>query len=174
MRPIKKFRHWDAIKLLAHPARSEIVQLCRAQPRSIQELSRALELNPGSVHNHVHRLRDAGFLALAATRMVRGAEEKRYRTTARFFDLGEVRAADVPRRNQYIARDVQRELLRLLEEDARTTARRASVWLSAADAARARALLEELHAFLDAQDGSGPLRCTLLTAFGTRRSTDER
>ncbi len=71
---------------------------------SIQDLARAMGLNPGSIHNHVHKLRDAGFLEIESTRTVNGIVEKKYRRTGRFFSLFDVPAKDVAARNKGIGK----------------------------------------------------------------------
>jgi predicted ArsR family transcriptional regulator len=173
MKDVKKFSRWDAIKLFEHPARRVIVDLCHVAPRSIQDLATETELNPGSVHNHVHKLRAAGFLEVVATRVVNGIVERKYACTARHFDFSEVDARDRPKRNKYIARYVEREVTELLAADEGATVLRFAADLSPTHRARARALIDELRRVMTEQNGSGDVPCTLVVAFGRRTQDDD-
>jgi predicted ArsR family transcriptional regulator len=165
---LKRFTTWSAMRLLEHPARRTITELCGTTPRSIQDLSRLLSLNPGSVHNHVHKLRDAGFLEVVEKRVINGIVEQKYLCTARQFDFSDMHARDVPKRNSFIARDVAREIATLMDSDGKTTVTRLAPTLSEEDIARVRKLMVELRQFIVERDGSGDVPCGFVVAFGRR------
>lgn len=105
MKAVVTIREWKRSKvLLASDDRRVIVDLCRPQAMSIQDISRALDLNPGSVHNHIHKLHEAGFLKVESTRKINGIIEKKYRRTGLFYSLFYVAPEDVEARNKTIAK----------------------------------------------------------------------
>ncbi len=109
-------KDWQVSKLLfLSDDRREIVDLCRGKAMSIQDLSVTMGLNPGSIHNHVHKLHDAGLLDIESTRTINGIVEKKYRRTAAFFSLFDVDKEDIPARNRAIAKVASKRAAACLE-----------------------------------------------------------
>lgn len=104
---MKKTAHigdWNLSKLLLSDDRREIVDRCRSRALSIKELADAMSLNPGSIHNHVHKLHGAGFLSVESTREINGIVERKYRRTGAFFSLFAVQPGQEADRNKAIAK----------------------------------------------------------------------
>jgi DNA-binding MarR family transcriptional regulator len=173
VKQVKKITDWAAMRLLAHPAREAIIEACGREPRSIQDLAKALGLNPGSVHNHVHKLKDAGYLEVVATRVVNGIVEQKYRCIAHHFDFSEVDPKDRPKRNRFIAKELGRDALSLLEADEKTTALRLVADLSPEELERARGLVRQLRNLFQESNGSGDIPCRLVIALGRRKNNEK-
>lgn len=167
--------NWADASLLFSEARIEILDLCAIQPHSIKDLSIAMGLNPGSIHNHVKKLHGAGFLVLVQTRLVNGIEEKKYAKSAEFIDISGLPEEDLPKRNEKIARDVKKEVFQLLERDRHASVRRQVAYLSASDLEYVRGALDELRTYIlehQVPVEEGVSKCTFVYAIGSEVRED--
>jgi len=166
-------KEWDkAVLLLNSDARQEIMDLCWEKPCSIKDLSQAMKKNPGSIHNHVKKLYEAGFLIIVERRLINGIEEKKYTQSADFIDLSTLPEDTLPQRNELIGKHIKKMVLRMLTYDRQATVKRKSIRLSNEDAAYIRDELEKLRQYamahhVEQSDGTEELeKCTLIYAFG--------
>ena len=77
----------DQVRLLAHPLRLKLFEAFAIEPRTTQQVARALGLAPTRLYHHVNALERVGLLQLQSTRQVRGATEKYYRAVGRMLDV---------------------------------------------------------------------------------------
>ena len=169
MKAIKKtllIKHWPDMKVIFNDHRETIGELCTSVPHSIQDLSRELGLNPGSVHNHVKKLHAAGYITIAETREINGIVEKKYSRAAQFFKFAELTGKEQEQRNKFIAAALQRKTLNILGADKQALVRNSSFQLNAEDYQAAKEKLEGLFDFLKDRNGSGDISGAFLFSFG--------
>ena len=71
-------------RALGHPLRLRILFACRGRARTNKELATALDTTPGTVHYHLKKLVEQGFLRLEEARPgPRGSTEQPYRSTGK-------------------------------------------------------------------------------------------
>jgi len=79
---VKIVRDPKIIKLLANPARRELLRLVSAQPQTQTELARKLNISKPSTGHHLQTLLKAGLIKIASTRVgTYGILEKYYEPT---------------------------------------------------------------------------------------------
>ncbi|MBL4633317.1 MAG: helix-turn-helix transcriptional regulator [Kofleriaceae bacterium] len=176
MKKTLQFKDWEKNKLiLVSDARREIVDRCRSQALSIQDLAIAMALNPGSIHNHVHKLHDAGFLVVESTREINGITERKYRRSAAFFSLFEVAPKDVAKRNKNIAQLAGKRVTHCLAYGKKPIGLfDVNIRVSEKKLAVLGALAEKLRlAILDA-DGSGNIPVSSFLVLGKTPKKDQK
>ncbi len=167
MKRTTEITDWDKGKLLLNEDREEIVDRCRSEALSIQDLSRVMHLNPGSVHNHVHKLLAAGFLEVESTREINGITERKYRRTGAFFSLFYVQEDQVEARNKALQRMAQKRMARCLELGPKPAGLFAiNARVSAEKLAQLGQMMEDLRLALLAADGSGELPISSVAVLG--------
>lgn len=169
MKKVLKIKDWESAEVLFSDVRQEILALCRERPYSIKALADALDYNPGTIFNHLKKLRNAGIIELVETRMINGIEEKKYQTTAAFFDLSELEESALPKRNEKIAQDCKKKVKRLLERGNNPSVKHLSVYLETEDLEYIREELQRLRDFMDERQverSTGARKCTFLYAIG--------
>jgi DNA-binding transcriptional ArsR family regulator len=72
----------EQFKALAHPMRHRLLFALGEHQATVSQLSAELGSNKGNIAHHLKVLADAGLVAVAQTRRVRGGTEKYYRRTA--------------------------------------------------------------------------------------------
>lgn len=158
---------WAKAALLFHEDRTKILDLCLSQPRSIKELSEEMGLNPGSIHNHVKKLHEAGMLEIVERRMINGIEEKKYAKAAVFLDLSKIKGEDLEKRNDKISHDVKKRVKKILQADPSASVKSQRAKLSDADVEYVRKELHRLRDYiLQHHDESLSQETTLLFALG--------
>jgi DNA-binding transcriptional ArsR family regulator len=75
----------EALKLLADPLRSRMLDLLRTQVQTAKELAQTLKLSPKKLYYHLKLLEERGLIRVVGTRVVSGIIEKSYRATAYLF-----------------------------------------------------------------------------------------
>ncbi len=80
-------RDLDQARLLADPLRLRLLHAFADEPRTVKEVADTLGEAVTRLYRHVHALRDAGLLKVAARRKVRGTVEHRYVAIARRFEV---------------------------------------------------------------------------------------
>jgi len=75
----------EALKLLADPLRSRMLDLLRARVQTAKELAQTLNLSPKKLYYHLKLLEERGLIRVVGTRIVSGIIEKSYRATAYLF-----------------------------------------------------------------------------------------
>lgn len=75
----------DALKLLADPFRSRILDLLRSEVHTAKELAQTLNLSPKKLYYHLKLMEEKGLIRIVSTRIVSGIIEKSYRATAYLF-----------------------------------------------------------------------------------------
>lgn len=75
----------NALRLMADPFRSRLIDLLRAQVHTAKELAQALALSPKKLYYHLKLLEQHGLIRVVNTRIVSGIIEKSYRATAYLF-----------------------------------------------------------------------------------------
>lgn len=78
----------DALKLLADPFRSRILDLLRAKVHTAKELAQTLNLSPKKLYYHLKLMEEKGLIRVVGTRIVSGIIEKSYRATSYLFLFG--------------------------------------------------------------------------------------
>lgn len=78
----------EALKLLADPFRSRILDLLRAKVHTAKELAQVLNLSPKKLYYHLKLMEEKGLIRIVSTRIVSGIIEKSYRATAYLFLFG--------------------------------------------------------------------------------------
>lgn len=148
--------------------RKKIVDICGLNPYSIKELSIELSLNPGSIHNHVKKLYDAGYLIVHETRLINGIEEKKYIRSAEFFSFAELKGEENTTRNRYISNEISKESFITLESDKMASARMTNVKLDKEKYELAQEKLKDLIEFLTTNNGSGNKDVNFIVCMGNR------
>lgn len=161
-------KKWPDMKLMFDDTRKEIVDQCSVEPKSIKDLSKSLDLNPGSIHNHVKKLFNAGYLQVCETRIINGIEEKKYLRSAKFFSFADLKGEENVTRNKFIAKELGKESFETLESDKLTSARITKVNLSDKNHKIAQDKLKDLIQFLTENNGTGDLSSCLTVCFGKR------
>lgn len=72
----------EALKVLSHPLRLEILDLMTDEPRTVKQIASALEISPNKLYYHVNLLEKHGFIKLVDVHVVSGILEKHYRVSA--------------------------------------------------------------------------------------------
>lgn len=85
----------QALKAMAHPIRSVVLDLVLERAATVTELARAMDKPKSTIAHHVSVLVDADLLKVVRTRQVRAIEERTYGRTARLFAVGELRPEDI-------------------------------------------------------------------------------
>ncbi len=119
-----------ALKALADPTRSQILDLVMERAATVSELAMALDRPKSSVAHHVSVLVDAGLLKVVRTRQVRAITERFYGRTGRTILLGEAAVAGGVKLENFVAEAA--EEIRRGGRDVAATMRHARI--SAADA----------------------------------------
>ena len=71
-----------ALKALADPMRLQILLELAEEPKTVKQVSAALEMGPTRLYYHFKILERAGLIRVAERRMVSGIEERTYAATA--------------------------------------------------------------------------------------------
>lgn len=159
--------NWPDMKLFFDKYRKEIIYLCSQEPRSIQDLSIKMKLNPGSIHNHVSKLFKAGYLSIGETREINGITEKKYIKSAETIDFVDLKGEENTMRNKYIAKSMGKESFNLLEYGDVSSVRLTNIKLSQSKYHEACSLLKSLLKFLKENNHSGELDVQLISCLGT-------
>jgi DNA-binding transcriptional ArsR family regulator len=93
-------------RALGHPLRHRLLYALGQRPATISQLAAALECHKGNVAHHLNVLRDAGMVAVVATRRVRGGTEQYYQRTARRFRFAGESAAHTAVMLQAVAAEI--------------------------------------------------------------------
>lgn len=157
---------WDHMKLLFNEDRSAIIDLCSFTPRSIKELAQEMNLNPGSIHNHITKLFNAHYLIIAETRKINGIIEKKYLRSAKYFNFVELNGEANTIRNKHISNQIKKESFRLLENDNQTIARMTKGNLSLKNYQEARKQLTSLIEFIKDNSETGNNEISMITCLG--------
>ncbi len=75
----------EIIKVLGDPRRVEILQLLMAEPATLSQLGRAMNIHPAKVRHHLKQLEDVGLVEFVRSQEVRGFVEKYYQATAQAY-----------------------------------------------------------------------------------------
>lgn len=167
MKKSTRIGDWTKSKLLLSDDRREIVDRCRSQALSIQELALAMGLNPGSVHNHVHKLHSAGFLEVESTREINGITERKYRRTGAFFSLFYVEPEFVEERNKALANVASKRTTNCLASGPRPAGLfDVNARVSASNLKKLGEMAEALRLALAQADGSGDIPISSFLVLG--------
>jgi DNA-binding transcriptional ArsR family regulator len=86
----------EHFKALAHPTRQRLL-FALNEPATVSQLAVAIGTYKGNIAHHLKVLREAGLIAAAGTRQVRGGTEQYYQRAARIFRFtGEYSTANLP------------------------------------------------------------------------------
>jgi len=85
----------EALKALAHPVRSVVLDLLLERAATVTDLAKAVGRPKSTIAHHVAVLVDADLLKVVRTRQVRAIQERTYGRTARLFAVGELRPEDI-------------------------------------------------------------------------------
>lgn len=168
MRKVHYIKNWKQAKLLENTTRQRIVAICSIEPHSLKELSLKLNLNPGSIFNHVSKLKAAGFLTAKKGRVINGIQEIKYSKSALKFDYSRIEKSEWDKRNLYISKDFGKTLLSLLDEDPHCTARKINVSLSQEAHRKLLRKINDLKTFLMENRSSGSIPTVVLLAAGRK------
>jgi molybdate-binding protein/DNA-binding HxlR family transcriptional regulator len=75
----------DTLKVLGDPRRVEILQLLMAEPATLSQLGRVMNMHAAKVRHHLKKLEDVGLVAFVSSREVRGFVEKYYQATSQAY-----------------------------------------------------------------------------------------
>lgn len=152
----QKVTSWEDMKPIFNESRVEILDLCKSQARSIKDLSELLNLNPGSVHNHIKKLEASGYLEVVETRIVNGIVEKKYLRTAIYYDFIPLQGKENKIKANYISSALKRESLKIMTDDPEASSRKIKVKLSKKNYKVVIKKLNELLDFIvDADEDAG-------------------
>lgn len=85
MRQAKSLQSLETIKVLGDPRRVEILRLLMAEPATLSQLGRALDMHPAKIRHHLKQLEEVGLVEFVSSREVRGFVEKYYQATAQAY-----------------------------------------------------------------------------------------
>jgi DNA-binding transcriptional ArsR family regulator len=85
----------EALKAMAHPIRSVVLDLVLERAATITELASAIGRPKSTIAHHVAVLVDADLLKVVRVRQVRAIQERTYGRTARLFAVGKLRPEDI-------------------------------------------------------------------------------
>jgi DNA-binding transcriptional ArsR family regulator len=86
----------EHFKALAHPTRQRLL-FALNEPATVSQLAVTIGTHKGNIAHHLKVLREAGLIAAAGTRQVRGGTEQYYQRAARIFRFtGEYSTANLP------------------------------------------------------------------------------
>lgn len=158
---------WSQSKLLLSDDRREIVDRCRSRALSIKELAEAMGLNPGSIHNHVHKLYGGGFLKVESTREINGIIERKYRRTGAFFSLFTVQPGQEADRDKAIAKLASKRATSCLALGHRPAGLfDINARVSASELKKLGKMVESLRLAILAADGSGDIPLSSFAVLG--------
>jgi DNA-binding transcriptional ArsR family regulator len=72
----------EALRVVSDPLRLRILEMLRAEPRSVTQLASVLEVPRTRLYYHIGLLEQHDLITVAETRLVSGISEKVYRVTA--------------------------------------------------------------------------------------------
>jgi DNA-binding transcriptional ArsR family regulator len=75
----------ETLKVVSDTLRSRILDLLRAEPRTVKQLASTLALSPKKLYYHINLMEQHGLIRVVNTRFVSGIREKTYRATAYLF-----------------------------------------------------------------------------------------
>jgi molybdate-binding protein/biotin operon repressor len=75
----------EVIKVLGDSRRVEILRLLMAEPATLSQLGRALDMYPAKIRHHLKQLEEVGLVEFVSSRAVRGFVEKYYQATAQAY-----------------------------------------------------------------------------------------
>jgi predicted ArsR family transcriptional regulator len=159
-------KSWEHMKLLFNEDRARIVDICSLTPYSIKELAIEMDLNPGSIHNHVTKLYKANYLMIAETREINGITEKKYLRSAKYFNFAKLDGGANTTRNKHISNEIKKESFKLIENDNLTIARMTRGRLSKKNYQEARKRLYSLIEFIKDNNEVGKNKICMITCLG--------
>jgi putative molybdopterin biosynthesis protein len=115
----------EVLKVFGDPRRVEILRLLMAEPATLSQLGRALDMHPAKVRHHLKQLEEVGLVEFVSSREVRGFVEKYYQATSQAFFVNYAVLPQPPGNRETIfalgSHDLALELLAdHLEQDAST------------------------------------------------------
>ncbi len=75
----------ETLKIVSDALRARLLDLLRAQERTVKQLAAAVHLPPKKLYYHISLMEQHGLIRTVATRVVSGIIEKTYRATAYLF-----------------------------------------------------------------------------------------
>jgi DNA-binding transcriptional ArsR family regulator len=145
----------EHFKALGHPVRQRIVNVLRQRPATLGQLAWAMGLAKGTISFHVRVLREAGLVALAGTRHVRGGTEQYFALVSGGFRLQD----DAGAGPGFLVQAALAEMLPACGSESGHTVLR-HLWLSEQ---QARALAAQLEDFVTRQH---PANAVFSEAYG--------
>ncbi len=85
--PVRIIRDLETLRVLTDPLRMRILAALDEQPRTVKEVARMLDMPPTRLYYHFNLLEKHGIIRVVETRVVSGIIEKKYRVTARNFNV---------------------------------------------------------------------------------------
>ena len=82
MKNYQKINNFSTLQILGDPRRRAILQSLMAEPATLTQLGKHLDMHPAKVRYHLKKLEEEGFVALTSTNIVRGFVEKYYTATS--------------------------------------------------------------------------------------------
>ena len=158
--------NWEDMKLFFNETRRDIVNLCSLKPLSIKELSEQLELNPGSIHNHVSKLHKANYITLHKTREINGIIEKKYIKSAEFIAFADLDDEENETRNTFISQLMKKESYKMLSKGDLHSIRINYARLDKKSYQQACKKMQDLIDFLQEKNNSGDINVQMLSCLG--------
>lgn len=85
MKRSENIQSLEVIKVLGDPRRVAILRLLMAEPATLSQLGRQLDMHPAKVRHHLKQLEDVGLVSFVSSREVRGFVEKYYQATSQAY-----------------------------------------------------------------------------------------
>ena len=85
MKPTDTLQSLEVIKVLGDPRLVKILQLLMAEPATLSQLGRVMEMYAAKVRHHLKQLEEIGLVEFVSSREVRGFVEKYYQATAQAY-----------------------------------------------------------------------------------------
>lgn len=131
-----KIQTWKNAKVLFSDARLRILDLVKDEALSISRLVELMDLNSGSIHNHIQKLLGAGLVVLVESGSDpkgRGAPEKRYQSVAKEIGIASrFPVEDLAKLHAAISKRAAKDTTEILANPA-SRARRVDGYLSAGE-----------------------------------------
>ena len=86
---VKIIEDLATLRLLSDPLRLRLIEELGAQPTTVKELAKAMDMKPNRLYYHVNLLEEHGLVKVTQTRIVSGIVERTYALVAKHFAVSE-------------------------------------------------------------------------------------
>ena len=109
---VKVIEDLATLRLLSDPLRLRLIEELGAQPTTVKELAKAMDMKPNRLYYHVNLLEEHGLVKVTQTRIVSGIVERTYALVAKHFAVSDALALPVD-----VKREVTSTLFRVVSAE---------------------------------------------------------